>query len=72
MTLILTNQEQLQQVREDITFGKLTPPEGTELTLNEILNPNITYPNTIWAEIDKFDLTISGSVVTMKKWLRIA
>jgi hypothetical protein len=67
--LIFTNQEQLNEMRNDLAFGNLTPAIGTKSSLIPPADPNTIHPQTTWIDTGETE-TYSG--ITYKIWLRIA
>jgi hypothetical protein len=74
MALINIGKEYSEEVREDITLGKIAPQVGSELTYTDATNPNTLYPGTTWVQDTTYEnsVLISGTSYVLTKWIRIA
>jgi hypothetical protein len=65
--LINIGKEFSEEVRTDITLGKIVPPIGAKLTYVNGTNPNTIYPDTEWLKTAEYT---AGSY-TCVDWVRI-
>jgi hypothetical protein len=68
MTLLFNGRMYADQVRSDISLGKIAPQLGTTLMLAANIDPNILYVGTTWIHDTAGDETVGG--VALKKWIR--
>jgi hypothetical protein len=80
-SLIISNKELFSGNRMDIKLGNLTPPMYAPLDMPENQDPNHTYPNTTWIQVNDHihferDLPPEGgepgelATVGFKMWIR--
>jgi hypothetical protein len=72
MSLINIGKEYSEEVREDISLGKIAPQIGSQLTYTDATNPNTLYPGTTWIVEDNYQATVNQVNYDLVKWLRIA
>jgi hypothetical protein len=69
-SLIIPGKEYTDEVREDITAGKVAPAIGTILIFLDDTNPNILFPGTSWVNTKNYQITVSSVVYDCQDWLR--
>jgi hypothetical protein len=74
MTLINIGKEYSEEVREDITLGKILPAIGSKLTYIEpdVKDPNVVFPNTLWSDINDYSVEIGPTTYECHEWIRLA
>jgi hypothetical protein len=72
MSLINIGKEYSEEVREDISLGKIAPQIGSQLTYTDATNPNTLYRGTTWIVEDNYQATVNQVNYDLVKWFRIA
>jgi hypothetical protein len=74
MALINIGKEYSDEIREDITLGKILPSVGSKLTYIEpnLKDPNVLFPGTLWSDINDYDVTVGVTTYVCHEWVRLA
>jgi hypothetical protein len=74
MSLVIIGKDQVDQIREDIKLGNITPAIGTERAYTDTNNPNVNFHGTTWQRDTTYNFQYSDEIteqtITLVKWVR--
>jgi hypothetical protein len=71
MTLINIGKEYSDEVRTDISLGKVKPQIGTKLTYKDDTLPQGLHGGT-WLNDDNYEVVVSGITYQFHDWVRVS